>query len=136
MLRSYKIWSLIVAGLLSLLSEMAQARPASYVPDHQWIKHSWQCKKAARSLIEIESLRPPTSFTTTLKVVDLRINGRRVATGSIKGLDAHVGTLDAVQTIVGSCGWTGEFVIIFGFVHGRSDPRATERKQFFIRYVR
>ena len=131
----FKTWFALI-GVSLALSGAAHARPASYVPDHQWSQEAWQCKQAGKSLIEIESFRPPTSFTTTLKVIDLRINGRRVASESVKGLNEFVGTLDAVQNIVGSCGWTGEFVIIFGFVHGRSDPRATERRQFFIPYVR
>ena len=137
MRNSHKAWSLVlVGGCLVLWSVAAYPRPASYVPDHQWNKKSWQCKKAGKSQIEIESFRLPTEFVTNLKVIDLRINGWRVKPSSVQGLDHFVATLDAIQTISGGCGWTGEFVFIRGFARGRSDPRATEEKEFFIRYVR
>lgn len=135
-LHACKTWFLLIGGCVGLSAEVAHARPDSYVPRHQWTKEAWRCDKAGKSSIEIESLRLPTSFITNLKVIELRINGRTIPSSSVKDLDAFVGTLDAAQTIAGFCGWTGEFVFIRGFVRGRSDPRATEERKFFIRYVR
>jgi hypothetical protein len=119
-----------------LMVQTANARPDSYVPDHQWKKAAWQCRKAGKSSIEIESLRLPTKFVAGIKVVDLRINGRKVDPRSIQGLDDFVGTLDAVDMISGRCGWTGEYVFVRGFQRALKKSGATEEKEFFIRYVR
>lgn len=127
---------LLAAGCAVLTVQTVHAKPASYVPDRQWTKEAWQCKTAGKSSIELESLRQPTSFITNLKVVDLRINRRKIRSTSVTGLDAFVATLDALQVISGRCGWTGEFVIIRGFVRGRSDPKVSEEQQFFIPYAR
>lgn len=126
---------LLMGGLIAF-SSVADARPASYVPDDQWTERAWKCKEAGKSLIEIESRRLPTETRTNLKVADLRIGDRSIQSGSVKGLDAFVGSLDAVQTVSVGCGWTGEFVFIRGYVRGRSDPTATEQQEFFVPYAR
>lgn len=126
----------LMAACLLPMTVAASARPAMYVPDHQWTKEAWQCKKQGVSLIEIERVRDPSSTSAVLKVNDLQINGRKIQSSSVEGLDIFIASLQGVRTITSGCGWTGEFVIIFGTVPGRAFSEPIERREFFVPYVR
>lgn len=119
-----------------LLAQSASASHLMYVPDKQWIEQAWQCEKRAISLIEVGSVRNPTTFKADLKVIELKVDGRMVRSSLVAGLDDFVASLDAVHTISGYCGDAGESVSISGFIHGRSDPKATERREFWLPYAR
>lgn len=127
---------LFAASCFVMLAQATSAQHLMYAPSREWTKQAWQCRNRAVSLVEIERLRAPTSMRSDLKVVDLRINGRKVRSSSVRGLDEFVASLDAVRAVTSRCGGGhGEAVFIDGFVHGRANPRDTELREFFIRYA-
>lgn len=128
---------LLVGGTCFLLfPHSATAEHSMYVPDHTWSKQSWQCKGRNLSLIEIESTRAPTALQAVLKVSALNLDGLHIRADSVDGLEAFIASLDEVQTISSRCGSGGELVVVHGFVHGRTNPKEVQRREFFIKYAR
>jgi len=128
--------TLALVGSILLLAQAAHSRPASYVPDQQWDKKSWKCKEGRPSFIEIERIRIPTATVADLRVVALQINAKAVDAGSVDGLNGFLAQLSGIQAISGTCGWTGEFIFIRGFVRDGPDLKVTRERRFFIPYSR
>ena len=127
---------LLGCSYLVATAQVGAARPASYVPDQQWTKEAWKCREAAGSFVEIERVRLATATVADLRVAGLQVDGKPIVPEKVEGLEEFLAGLGEVQAISGGCGWTGEFILIRGFVREGPDLRATREQRFFIPYRR
>lgn len=133
---SYRPRVAVLCGVGLIFAYPVVAKDVMYVPDYSVLKKSWRCNDRHLSALEIERTRIPTTDRPNLRISSLKLNGTDVRPSSIDGLESFVASLDEIQTISSRCGAVGETVIVFGFLRGRPNSAASERRQFFVPYAR